>query len=479
MNTRSIRFRMTASYSLLSATTLTIFGVALYQFLSIIFFNYVDADLRKQAEVIKRFIRIEDDQIRLEYDKNNPEEATMADSYTDYMRVIDRYGRVINQSTGLVMMGDEFRADHLPDRLQAPRTGFRTVTARNHEKIRFIETVIYDSSHIPYLLQIGFPLRPTEQALRGFMWAGIVLIPVTVAIAFTGGWLMANRMLKPVSHITQTAQQISASNLALRIPVRGINDELDQLAATFNDMIARLESGFERIRQFSSNVSHELRTPLTIIQGETEVALMSDGANADFRRVLESNLEEIDRMSHMINDLLTLARADAGELDLNLQPLELESFLTDLLSQVQLIALEKEISITLDSSGPITTRGDALQIRRVMLNLIDNALKYTPPFGKIRIALSSDERWGRISLLDTGRGIPYESLPYIFDRFYRVDQSRSREVAGTGLGLSIVKSIVDAHGGRIDVKSRLGIGTEFILRFPLEKTAEETSPVSF
>src|SRR5262249_30505754 len=182
-------------------------------------------------------------------------------------------------------------------------------------------------------------------------------------------------------------------------PVRGINDELDQLATTFNDMIARLEGAFERIRQFSSNVSHELRTPLTIIQGATEVALMSHGAVADFRRVLESNLEELNRMSHIVNDLLTLSKADAGELYLSLQPLELESFLQDLAQQMQLIALEKEIRLTLASNGLVYIKGDALQIRRVLLNLIDNALKYTPHFGKIRIALSSDGEFVRLSVL--------------------------------------------------------------------------------
>lgn len=466
MITSTIRFRITAYYSLLFAATLTIFGIALYQFLSFTFYSYVDADLRKQSEVLRRFIRIVEGEVKLVYDPNNPEEATMADSYSDYMRVIDRSGHVINQSSGLSMMGAEFRPDHLERRLQEAGTEFRTVAARNRERIRFIETTIYDEGHTPYLLQIGFPLKPIEQALRNFMWAGGFLIPLTVAIAVSGGWFIAHRILKPVSHITHTAQQISASNLALRIPVRGINDELDQLATTFNDMIARLEGGFERIRHFSSNVSHELRTPLTIMQGETEVALMSHGTVTDFRRVLESNLEEINRMSHIINDLLTLSRADAGELYFKLQPLELESFLQDLVMQMQLIALEKDIRLTLACNGPVYIQGDALQIRRVMLNLIDNALKYTPHFGKIRIALSNDDGWARVSVVDTGIGIPAESIPYIFDRFYRVDMSRSREVAGTGLGLSIVKSIVDAHNGRVEVKSRVGIGSEFIIIFP-------------
>jgi heavy metal sensor kinase len=266
------------------------------------------------------------------------------------------------------------------------------------------------------------------------------------------------------------AGQITAENLHLRLPVETSGDEIATLAENCNAMLARLEKSFRRVKQFSGDASHELRTPLAILRGETEVTLRWARDPEEYRRTLESNLEEINRMGRIIEDLLTLAKSDAGELSLEITELSLSDLLQELYMQGNTLGEGKRINVTLhlEVDEEIRIRGDELRLRQVLLNLITNGIKYTAPEGQVAITLSVVGQEAILRISDTGIGIPAEHLPHIFDRFYRIDKARNRADGGTGLGLAISKGIVEAHCGRIDVESTPGVGSTFIVRLPLQ-----------
>ncbi|MFQ6041967.1 MAG: sensor histidine kinase, partial [Candidatus Poribacteria bacterium] len=215
-----------------------------------------------------------------------------------------------------------------------------------------------------------------------------------------------------------------------------------------------------------ADASHELRTPLTVMRGQTEVTLRRKRPDEEYRQVLESNLEEMEWMSRIVENLLTLSRADAGEIQLEVRPVQLEQLLSDAYEECKALALSKNIEVFLDKAEEVAVPGDELKLRQLLLNLIDNAVKYTPEGGRVRLSLKKDGKFARLQVTDTGIGISQEDLPRIFDRFFRVDKARSREMGGSGLGLSIVQWIINAHQGRIEVDSKLGEGSCFTVWLP-------------
>jgi heavy metal sensor kinase len=345
-----------------------------------------------------------------------------------------------------------------------------------------------------YLMQIGTRLKPINDAQDTFLWVMLMLLPVTVALSALGGSIMAKRTLKPMTDMTHAALNISASNLNLRLPTRGRKDELDELAGAFNAMIARLQQSFDKMNEFAANVSHELRTPLQAMQGETELALIERAPLADCRRVLESNLEEIDRLKRMIRNLLVLAQADAGEMRPRLEPMDLNELVRDLVEQMRVVAQARGVELRAHTAAPVPVRADSLRLRQMVLNLIDNAVKYTPAGGHIEVRVertpgtahadkegkeARDAKEVRLQVRDTGVGISAEDLPQIFDRFFRADKSRSRGLAGEdgcGLGLPIVKWVAEAHGGSVEVASAPGQGSSFIVHLPLSPVPGNAAP---
>jgi len=279
------------------------------------------------------------------------------------------------------------------------------------------------------------------------------------------GVFLAGIALRPVDAMIKTIHQITAENLKLRITIPDTKDEIKHLADTFNDMLERLDKTFTSQQQFLQDISHELKTPLTIIRGEIEVILKKKRSPEEYERVLKSALEEINRVSRIFENLLVLARFDSKKISLELKSLDVNNVIKDILEDTEQIARQKNIKITFFPVSPAVFRADEYSIRRLVLNLLDNALKYTPAGGDIHISTSRGNNLVVITVSDTGPGISPEALPQIFDRFYRADASRRSD--GFGLGLSIVKSIVQAHNGTIDVKSSPGRGTTFLVSFPV------------
>jgi two-component system OmpR family sensor kinase len=245
------------------------------------------------------------------------------------------------------------------------------------------------------------------------------------------------------------------------------------LAETFNEMISRLGRSFKQMRQFSADASHELRTPLTIVKGEIEVGLRKQRPLKEYRRILKSNLEEVNHMSQIVNDLLFLSKADMGEIHLQKQHIDLTQLVTEVHAQARMIAIAKEITVRMSADSNVVVIGDRLRLRQLLLNLVDNGIKYTPEGGEMVISLASNDSQVKLRVLDNGIGISPEDQLHIFDRFFRVDKARSREAGGSGLGLSICKWIIDAHGGEISVESEPGKGSTFTVTLPVAPQGEE------
>lgn len=284
--------------------------------------------------------------------------------------------------------------------------------------------------------------------------------------------ILTSSLFQPLEDIASVARQITrADDLSRRVPHSSRTDEIGDLARAFNQTLERLERLFRSQQRFLADVSHELRTPLTSVRGNLDLMKRMGEYDEESMIVIQ---DEMERMSRLLGDLLLLARADTGGLPLRFEPVELDNTLFEVYRQVSRI--EKPVSVELSEVDQATVLGDEDRLKQVLLNLVDNGIKYTPPGGTVKLRLSKNDRQAFLSVCDTGVGIPAEDLPHIFDRFYRVDKARSREQGGSGLGLAIVKWVVQAHGGRIQVESTVDVGTTFTVTLPLAPAAiSETS----
>jgi heavy metal sensor kinase len=291
-----------------------------------------------------------------------------------------------------------------------------------------------------------------------------------VLIAVSWGFVLVRRALKPVNQIARKAEDISQHNLSERLPVVNSGDELEHLSISLNNMIARLEDAIKTSKQFVADASHELRTPLTVLRGELESLAQDVQLKAQTRESLGSLLEEVDRLAEVVESLLALSKLDAGEAISERVRFDLAEIVTTTAEQMSLLAEDKQIRVECDAAPDIFVEGDRSRMKQVVVNLLDNAIKYTPNGGNVLLRIGRDGNTAVLEVVDNGIGIPTEALPHMFKRFFRVDDSRSREQGGAGLGLSIVKSICAAQGAEVDVTSRPGGGSCFRVRQPLSRS---------
>ena len=319
----------------------------------------------------------------------------------------------------------------------------------------------------PNIVQVGISLKETTNALKELLFILIMGGPLLVLFSSLGGSFIIRKALQPVKSAVKTANEISADDLSLRIDSRNRKDEIGALVDTFNEMITRLEKSVKKIRQFSGDVSHELRTPVTIIRGEIEVLLRKERKKEEYKDILKSVLEETLQMEKIIDELLFLSRIEAVDKWKLNADLHLDDVLLKVFESREQTALRKKLEFYIKEVTPVSIKGDKDFLKRLIANIIDNAIRYTPPKGKVEVSLEKKEGCAQICIQDTGIGIPKESLPFIFDRFYVVDKSRSKESGGFGLGLSIAKWVADIHSASIDVQSKINQGTIIKIRFPL------------
>ncbi|MFW6161981.1 MAG: sensor histidine kinase, partial [Planctomycetota bacterium] len=325
-----------------------------------------------------------------------------------------------------------------------------------------------NTGRVEYMVQILVYLEPLDKLARSIRHIIYSVVPPLIVTAWFSGYALARKVLRPINEMAGTARAITSAKLDQRLDRSGSGDEFDMLAATLNDMIERLEKSFDMLRQFAADAAHELRTPLTIMKGEAEIALRARDENPEtYRSTLESTIRECDRMIGVISDLLLIAQAEAGDIPVKLQPFRLDELLADLTETFQVLAEEAQLSLDADPFPEILVDGDPMRLHELFANLLDNAVKYTPAGGRIAIACDLTEREVHVHVSDTGVGVPEDEVDRIFDRFYRVDRSRSRHTGGSGLGLSIARWIAEAHRGRVEVQSAEGAGTTFTVILPL------------
>lgn len=463
-----LRLRLTLWYGSALALILIIFSTVLYTVTERGLRDRVDQSLEETATAAVRSLEergflplIDEDQLMNQF----PELAR-----------IDKFFQIFSSSGTITIRSPNIKQHEVPlsrTALEVAFTGKSTLESAkypNEPPLRLISVPIIYRGTLLYIVQVGTSMDSVEQTLHRLLLILLITMPVALMVSLAGGWFLAGRALRPVDTITVAAQRIAGGDLTQRLTVPPSSDEIGRLAATFNNMIARLDTSFRQIRQFSSDASHELRTPLTVMKGEAELALRRPRPTEDYQTVLLSNLEEIDRMSRIVDELLFLSRADMGEIKMEHKAIQLELLVEDIQRQASLLGQEWNIRVILGKVTPATVLGDDLRLRELLLNLVDNAVKYSRPGGKVEIRLQTEGPLVKVSVIDEGIGITPEAHKQIFDRFYRTDEARAHTKKGTGLGLSISAWIAEAHQGRIEVQSEPGKGSTFTLILPLAPT---------
>jgi heavy metal sensor kinase len=314
----------------------------------------------------------------------------------------------------------------------------------------------------PVVVQVARSEAPILQDLNQLLYILLLGLPIAVAASGVGGYVLARRALAPVDRMAERARLIHAERLNDRLPVDNPHDELGRLATVFNETLTRLESSFDQMRRFTADASHELRTPLTAIRSVGEVGLRGRRDEATYREIIGSMLEEVDRLALLVDRLLMLSRADTGQKQLSVESIDIAELAEEIADQLGVLAEEKDQSLRVRFDAAPRWAGDRMVLRQALLNLVDNAIKYSPVQGRIEIQVSQTAERILIDVSDTGPGIPVELQSRVFDRFYRVDKARSRENGGTGLGLAIAKWAVEVNGGRLTLEPAAnGTGSRF------------------
>jgi heavy metal sensor kinase len=319
----------------------------------------------------------------------------------------------------------------------------------------------------PLLLRLAYSEEPIWARFEELAVASLLALPIVLALVGLGGYVLAKRALTPLAEMAFRAEQITSERLQERLPTAEIDDELGHLARVFNDLLARLERSFEQLRRFTSDASHELRTPLTAIRSVGEVALQKDGTREEYRDTIGSMLEEVNRLTALADGLLTISRADAGRIPLHPTVFSAMDLAREAAGLFEVLAEEKSQRITVQGDEAISVKGDRVFLRQALVNIIHNAVKYSPVGGTVSVGVHSEPEGSiRLDVIDNGPGIAAEHSEKIFDRFYRVDESRSREAGGAGLGLSIAQWAVRIHGGDIHLRATQGRGCTFQICLP-------------
>jgi heavy metal sensor kinase len=459
-----IRWRLSLLYGGILLLILTVSAGVVYVYFKDSLQRSIDAKIRSIAEVISSSATDAHDPSVFGNFERYLENVLGRKPKGKFIQIMDKSGRIGAKMSDIETQALPASFSTLERAIQGEIVYETIETAR--PRIRMVTLPIHDQKKVSSIVQVGTSLEDFDETMNRLLIILLIGIPSSTSVAIAVGYYMAKKALKPVDQIRRAAVKISSSNLDEQIDVGGRKDELGRLAHTFNDMIARLKDSFQRCNQFSIDVSHELKTPLTILKGQTEVALRKPRENPEYQKLLASNLEEINQMAKIIDDLLLLAKADTGEMQLNVEDVDLKDLILDVYSDMTMLAEKKSIELSVGDLQETRLPGDELKLRRMLWNVVENGIKYTQPGGKVAISSDLENGCLKIDVKDTGIGISDKDVKYVFDRFYRADGSRNRE-SGSGLGLSISKWIAEAHKGTIDVKSHASAGTTFSIKLPL------------
>ena len=469
MNYRSLSFRLGVWYTLLLGAIFVLVGAATFYGLQ----QYLRANLRDSLS--RRSMQVE--QILTQAPRVV---SNMAIAQEIEIRVApefnNRFVRVTRLPATLI-----YRSGPPADRSFNPATLSAVVlpnamqTAIVHAQHLMIRTTPIRAASGDYLVELGVSTQSLDEGLARLLDLLALLLPVLIVCAAGGGYWLVTRALRPVDRLSQTAEQMSLQNLTLRLPVAASGDALERLAISLNNMLGRLRDSVQTSRRFLADASHELRTPLTVIKGELqELTRASQLTKSDVRERVGSVLEEVGRLEHLVSGLLVLSRLDAGETRSDWVNVDLAELALSTAEHMRLMAEDRGIAIDLSELRRAVILGDHARLKQIIVNLLDNAIRFTPRGGCVSLRTAADDSGAVLEVSDTGIGIPAAALAQVFDRFFRVDAARSREGGGAGLGLAIVKSICSAHGAEIDVRSALNNGSCFRVRFPRHSIATDS-----
>jgi heavy metal sensor kinase len=463
MNTRSLSFRLVTWYAGVLILVFVVLGSSTLIFLHHYLASTVlDTQARRARQIADTLIASVD---------QTGEEVMGRQVEALYSPVVnDRFIRVTRADGGvLYLSGPPHDGTFVPSEVPTPgATGFDRNGVFEHEVTLPSGSLLISaitSRH--YVVEVGESTVRTDETLRQVLLLLAVGLPIGVLVAVSGGFVLVRRALKPVTRIAHKAEDISQHNLSERLPVVHSGDELERLSISLNNMIARLEDAIQSSKRFVADASHELRTPLTVLRGELESLAQDAQLKAHTRESIGGLLEEVDRLAEIVESLLALSKLDAGEVSSERVRFDLGELVSTTAEQMSLLAEDKSIRVECDADSNVIVEGDRSRMKQVVVNLLDNAIKYTPNGGNVLLRIARDGNNAILEVSDNGIGIPTEALPHMFKRFFRVDDSRSRDQGGAGLGLSIVKSICVAQGAEVDVTSQPGGGSRFRVRQPL------------
>jgi heavy metal sensor kinase len=466
MNYRSLAFRLGAWYTLLLGATFVLVGAATFFGLQ----HYLRSNLRDSLS--RRSTQVE--QILTQAPAGTSDASIARDIDTRIAPEFNnRFVRITRVPTTLVYRsGPPANRSFDPSAVRVMAVPSASGSAAPITEIvgdqhMMIRATPVDAESGKYLVELGVSIESMDDVLNRLLDLLALLLPVLIVCAAAGGYWLVSRALRPVDLLSQTAEQMSLQNLTLRLPVAPSGDALERLSISLNNMLGRLRDSVQTSRRFLADASHELRTPLTVIKGELqELAHDSYLDKKDVRERVGSVLEEVARLEHLVSGLLVLSRLDAGETQGDWIDVDWAELARSTAEQMRLMAEDRDVDIDLSGLQKAVVWGDRARMKQIIVNLLDNAIHFTPRGGMVSLRTTSDDSGSVFEISDTGIGIPEASLPFVFDRFFRVDAARSREDGGAGLGLSIVKSICTAHGAQIDVQSRPWCGSSFRVRFP-------------
>jgi heavy metal sensor kinase len=471
MTQRSIRFRLTVWYAGLLAILLVLFGGFIYLTLERFLERSLSDTLAKEAQTIgESWLR----------DVNQTGPGYVASEIEEHFApsITGRFVRITRGADG----SDVYHSGAPESGAFDPRQiGLKRFNAEqslseehlpNDKELLIFSLPFADRAGNQYMIETGAPYDQVERVLRGLLISFGIAFPLIVGAAIGGGYLLMRNALQPMDEIATTAERITSRNLNERLPVVPTGDEIARLSVSLNRMMERLEDAFHHISRFSADAAHEIRTPLAIIRGELENALQGTGLTVDLRETLGSALEEVERLSRIVEQLLEMSRLEAGETLVERTRFDFTEMSRNTVDQMRLLAEEKKLRLEFRGRKPVDLEGDPIRLKQIVVNLVDNAIKYTPPGGSVSVSTFLQDGKVILEVADTGIGIPEDATSQIFDRFFRVDKARSRQLGGTGLGLAIVKSICAAYDGTVSVRSSEGKGATFRVELPLEKNHE-------
>jgi signal transduction histidine kinase len=473
----SLRAKLALQHSLLFGLVITIGAVIGYLLMVRQMQEQVDAQLAQRAATVRSWLELRSDKVGLRYQTVDHQTTDFINDAARYYQVLNEQGQVLDASHDAKLLDLPF-TEAARRSMKLRRMQWETLSLpRGDLRVLDMPAVIEERGQT-VALRVGISLEEFQLAETrlGAVLAGLIVLVVMVDAGRV--WFIAGKVLAPVAQITATAKKITASDLDERLPLTGIGDELDDLSTTLNGMIARLHTSFKQMCDFLPRLSHELRKPLTILRTESELALRWANSEKDYREVLSNQLGQFELLSHVMSNLQTVLQAESGQLEIHRKTEDLSELVRAAIDGMTGPAAERSIDLAGHIAENVRAEVDTGQVWRVLLNLLDNAIKYNRTYGRVEVELTTRNGWAVIAVTDTGIGISAEELPHICDYFYRSCDAKKHNIQGSGLGLAFARAIAQAHGGRIEVTSTPGVGSRFQVWLPCATAGASFSSAS-